>query len=110
MEGGQLQQVRLPSPQVGEKLTWHRDDHLQHEASAGLQVRGGVGEDRQLVVVRGDAGLAARSWIGAIGRILDGGETRRVSNTCATQGRQRRSRWSWHCGGGSVKPSAEPAS
>ena len=43
-----------------------------------------------------------------IGATLDDAETRRVPNTCATQGSQRCLRWSRHCGGGSVKPSADP--
>ncbi len=53
--------------------------------------------------VRADAGPAARSWIGAIGA-----ELVVCQNTCATQGYLRRSRWSRHCGGGSVKPPADP--
>ena len=50
-----------------------------------------------------EAEVATRSAHGAENRI------RRMPNTCATQGRQRRSRWSRHCGGGSVKPSATPS-
>ena len=44
-----------------------------------------------------------------IGATLDDAEARRVPNTCATQGSQRCLRWSRHCGGGSVKPSATPS-
>jgi hypothetical protein len=52
--------------------------------------------------------LNARSRMALIGgRILDDAGTRRVPNARATQGNQRRSRWSRPYGEGSVKSSAQ---